>query len=44
MKKVASVIQRRGSLSDDVLIQLKSLIEKVVLCETMNIRNVSCLD
>lgn len=29
MEKVASVIQRRGSLSDDVLTQLKSLIEEV---------------
>lgn len=29
MDKVASVIQRRGSLSDDVLTQLISLIEEV---------------
>ena len=29
MDKVTSVIHRRGSLSDDVLVQLKSLIEEV---------------
>ena len=37
MDKVASVIQRRGSLSDDVVTQLISLIEEVGTLESFNL-------